>query len=88
MAHSFNYKHTSDIQEKKYETKDERVLPGLSLAQIWVLAGTVFLGMLLLWSWSLDNLFMTELLTVSGIWFLISLVKLQSEPKNSNDEKR
>lgn len=88
MAHSYNYKHASDIQGKDYNMKAERALSGRSVMQIRALAGAIFLGMLLLWSWSMDNLFMTELLCVSGIWLLVSLVKLQSEPQNHSDEKR
>ena len=88
MAHSFNYRQTSDLREKKYDANADRALPGLSVVQAGVLAGTIFLGILLLWSWSLDNLFMTELLAISGIWLMVSLVKLQSETKNSIYEKR
>ena len=88
MAFSFNYKHTTELQREKSDSKAGHIHQGLSASQLWVLAGSGFLGLLLLWSWSLDNLFMTELLSVSFIWMLVCLVKLQSGPNSSHHEKR
>ena len=83
MAFSYNFKHASEVPQK--QTKSTSGYRGHSLnlsgTQAGVLAGSIFLGLLLLWSWSLGNLFMTELLTVTAVWLLVSLVKLQSEPK-------
>jgi hypothetical protein len=82
MAYSYNYKHTADFEreESKHSSEANLERPTISKTKIGVLASGFFLGLLLLCSWSLDSLFMRELIAVTFIWGLVSMVKLQSEP--------
>ena len=82
MAYSYNYKHTADFEREESKRSSEANLerPTISKTKIGVLAFGVFLGLLLLCSWSLDSLFMRELIAVTFIWGLVSIIKLQSEP--------
>jgi hypothetical protein len=90
MAYSFNYKHTADFEREESKRSSDANLqrPVISKTKIGVLASAVFLGLLLFCSWSLDSLFMRELIAVTCVWGLVSMVKLQSEPKNTSHEKR
>jgi hypothetical protein len=82
MAFSYNFKHTADIDRENREgtqsSSTSRTVVNRTTLQ--VIAGSVLLAVLLLGSWSLDNLFMTELVAISFIWGLISLIRLKSEP--------
>lgn len=51
------------------------------------MAGGLFMGLLLLWSWSLDGLFFNELIAATCVLGLVGMVKLQSEPKHTSNEK-
>ena len=90
MAYSYNFKHTAEL--KREDTKPASgtglAKPSLSKSKLGMMVGGVFLGLLLLWSWSLDGLFFSELIAVTCIWGLVSLVKLKSEPKYTQHEKR
>lgn len=91
MDFSYNYKHTQEMQQKLAESRsDGHPVRRLNLTgeRLGFLAGTVFLGLLLMGSWSVDNLFMEELLAITGIWLLINLIKLQSATHISQNEKR
>ena len=91
MAYSYNYKHASDFKTEYRNTEDEMASttsPVLSRTKLEVIAGSVLMGVLLLGSWSLDNLFMTELLAVTFVWGIISLIRLKSQPDNTSYEKR
>lgn len=90
MAYSYNYKHTVELEREESKRSSEMNLERstMSKTKIGVLASGVFLGLLLLWSWSLDSLFMRELIAAFCIWGLVSIVKFQSEPKNTSYEKR
>ena len=90
MAFSYNFKHIADFDRENRErtqssSAQKTAMGGTSLQ---VIAGSVLLAVLLLGSWSLDNLFMAELLAISFIWGLISLIRLKSEPNKTNYEKR
>jgi len=72
MAFSYNFKHTADFDREDRELSQRSILMGVLL---WV-------------SWSLDNLFLAELVAISFIWGLISLIRVKSEPKKTYYEKR
>lgn len=82
MAFSYNFKHTADYdrenRERSQSSSNSNTVVNRTTLQ--VIAGSVLLAVLLLGSWSLDNLFMTELVAISFIWGLISLIRLKSEP--------
>jgi len=90
MAFSYNFKHTADFdrenRERSQSSSTSKTVVNRTTLQ--VIAGSVLLVVLLLGSWSLDNLFMTELIAISFIWGLISLIRLKSEPNKTNYEKR
>jgi hypothetical protein len=90
MAFSYNFKHTADIDRDDRERSQSSSVQRTAMDRttLQVIAGSVFFAVLLLVSWSADNLFMTELVAVSLIWGLISLIRLNSEPNKTNYEKR
>lgn len=89
MDYSYDYNHSGDLSKEKEETRSKALgIPTLSKAAVQTFAGAILLGFLLFLSSTLDNLFMNELIAVSIIWGLISLVRLQGEPrKNTFHEK-
>lgn len=82
MAFSYNFKHTADFDRENREGSQSSSTSKtvVNRTTLQVIAGSVLLAVLLLGSWSLDNLFMTELVAISFIWGLISLIRLKSEP--------
>jgi hypothetical protein len=90
MDYSYDYEHSSNLSKEKEVSQagaDSRVFP--TKAGIQSLAGAILLGILLFLSSNQDNLFMKELIAVSIIWTLVSLVRMQGEPnKNTPNEKR
>ena len=90
MAFSYNFKHTADFETENRERSQSSApsKTAVNRATLQIIAGSVLLAALLLGSWSLDNLFMTELVAISFIWGLISLIRLKSEPKKTTYEKR
>lgn len=82
MAFSYNFKHTADFDRESREDSQSSSTSktAVNRTTLQVIAGSVLLAVLLLGSWSLDNLFMTELVAISFIWGLISLIRLKSEP--------
>lgn len=86
----YSYDYTTDLNKEKEDSRSKAPgLAALSKTAVQILAGTILLGFLLLLSSSLDYLFMNELITVSVIWGLVSLVRLQGEPrKNASHEER
>ena len=90
MAFLYNFKHTADFETENREQAQSSTPSetAVNRSTLQVIAGSVLLGVLLLGSWSLDNLFMTELLAISFIWGLISLIRLKSEPNKTDYEKR
>ncbi|MDX1332299.1 MAG: hypothetical protein R3252_04645 [Robiginitalea sp.] len=90
MDYSYDYEHSSNLRKEKEISRSEagpRTL--LTKAGIQSLAGAILLGFLLFLSSNQDNLFMKELIAVSIIWTLVSLVRMQGEPnKQSPNEKR
>ncbi len=86
MDYSYDYKESSNIRGGEGIARSR---PLLSKTGIQSLAGAVLLAALLILSGNLDNLFMNELVAVSVIWALVSLVRLQGDSaKNTSDEKR
>lgn len=90
MAFSYNFKHTADFDREDRRRTQSTAVPKTAVGgtNLQVIAGSVLLAVLLLGSWILDNLFMTELVTISIIWGLISVIRLKSDPNKTNYEKR
>jgi hypothetical protein len=90
MDYSYDYNHSSDLSKTNAESGSKSLgVADLSKATVQSLAGAILMGLLLYLSSTLDNLFMNELIAVSIIWGLVSLVRLQAEPsKNTSNEKR
>jgi len=90
MAFSYNFKHTVDFDREDRERSQSSSAPKTAVEKttLKVIAGFVLLAVLLTGSWSLENLFMTELVAISFIWGLVSLIRLKSEPNKTNYEKR
>ncbi len=90
MAYSYDYKHTGELEhEASKSTSPSKVSdPLLTKPRVWFLAGALFMGLLLLWSWNLDGLFFNELIAATCVLGLVGMVKLQSEPKHTSNEKR
>lgn len=90
MDYSYDYKHSSNLSKEEAVSRagaDSRAFP--TKVGIQSLAGAILLGFLLFLSSSQDNLFMKELIAVSIIWTLVSLVRMQGETdKNTPNEKR
>jgi hypothetical protein len=83
MAYSYDFKHSAEFKTETREAKprsssSENTYVNRTLLE--VIAGSVLLGILLIGSRSMDNLFMTELIAISFVWGLISLIRLKSEP--------
>lgn len=84
MAHSYDFKHTSELKSEEREAGLKRTVEEGSLltrTQLVIIAGSIVLGFLLYGSWSLDNLFMKELIAVTAVWGFVSLIRLKSQPK-------
>jgi len=90
MEYSYDYEHSSNIRKEEAVSRSEATgKTALTKAGIQSLAGAILLGFLLFLSSNQDNLFMKELIAVSIIWTLVSLVRLQGEPqKQTSNEKR
>ncbi|MGB5403801.1 MAG: hypothetical protein WBN13_07485 [Robiginitalea sp.] len=91
MAYSYDFNHTRDFKSDQRDTERQIAStssPVISRTKVEVIAGSLLMAILLLGSWSLDNLFMTELLAVSCVWGIISLIRLKSQPDNTSYEKR
>ena len=89
MDYSYDYNHRGEMSSEKEDSPSRSLpVPTLSKACIQSLAGAILLGALLFLSSSMENLFMNELIAVTIIWSLVSLVRLQGEPrKNKSYEK-
>lgn len=85
----YSYDYTRDLNREKEDTRSKAWgLQSLSKAGVQILAGSLLLALLLFLSSTLDNLFLNELIAVSVVWGLVSLVRLQEEPrKNAFHEK-
>lgn len=84
MEYSYDYKHTRNLGEEGVSSRSkEGAKPAVTKAGIQSLAGGILLGFLLFLSSNQDNLFMRELIAVSIIWCLVSLVRLQGAPNNN-----
>ena len=82
MDYSYDYNHSGDLSKEKAESGSKTLaVPAFSKATVQSLAGAILLGLLLYLSSTLDNLFMNELIAVSIIWGLVSLLRLQAEPR-------
>ena len=79
MAYSYDYKHTAEIKSEQREQPAGRPAfsPVINRGVMQMIAGFLLMGALLLGSWSLDGLFMSELLAVTFIWGLISVIRLK-----------
>ena len=90
MAFSYDFKHTSEINSRTREaaSQNDALGPAFNPGILKMVAGFLLMGVLLLGSWSLDNLFMKELLALTFVWGLISVIRIKSEPKNEIHEKR
>jgi hypothetical protein len=90
MDYSYDYKHSKNLRkEDEASLRASGSRAGLNKAGLQSLAGAILLAFLLFLSSNQDDLFMKELVAVSIIWTLVSLVRLQGEPdKNTPDEKR
>ena len=90
MAFSYNFKHTADFDREDRERSQSSSAPKTAVDRtiLGVIAGSILMGVLLLVSWSLDNLFLAELVAISFIWGLISLIRVKSEPNKTYYEKR
>ena len=90
MAFSYNFKHTAECEteNREYASDNNPLNVKLNRTALQIVAGSLLMAALLMGSWSLDNLFMTELLTISFVWGLVSLIRLKSEPNSTNYEKR
>ncbi|MEJ2584813.1 MAG: hypothetical protein P8Z38_07145 [Robiginitalea sp.] len=90
MDYSYDYEQSRNLRKEKDESRSGAwTNPILSKAGIQSLSGAVLLGFLLILSSNQNNLFMNELISVSVIWILVSLVRLQGEPdKITSHEKR
>jgi hypothetical protein len=81
MDYSYDYKQARNLSEKEVSSHSKtHSKPIVTKAGIQSLAGAVLLVFLLFLSSNQDNLFMNELIAVSVIWTLVSLVRLQGEP--------
>ncbi|MGB5652418.1 MAG: hypothetical protein WBM56_01155 [Robiginitalea sp.] len=90
MAFSYNFKHIADFETENRE-RSKSTVPSKTVVNrttLQILAGSLLLAVLLIGSWNLDNLFMTELVAASFIWGLISLIRIKSEPNKTKYEKR
>lgn len=84
MDYSYDYNHSGDLSKEKDDPGSKALrLPAISKAGIQSFTGAILFGLLLFLSSTLDNLFMNELITVSIIWSLVSLVRLQGEPRKN-----
>ena len=84
MDYSYDFKHTSNLDKDEAASRSEAgSKPAVTKAGIQSLAGGVLLVFLLFLSSNQDNLFMKELIAVSIIWCLVSLVRLQGEPNHT-----
>ena len=84
MDYSYDYKQTRDLSEQEVSAHSKtHSKPTVTKAGIQSLAGAVLLVFLLFLSSNQDNLFLNELIAVSVIWTLVSLVRLQGEPNNN-----
>ena len=90
MAYSYDYEHSGGLKGEaaKSDSHSKISSPVLTKPGVWFMAGGIFMGLLLLWSWSLDGLFFNELIAATCVLGLVGMVKLQSEPKNTSNEKR
>ena len=90
MDYSYDFKHTSEINSRTREVASQKdaLGPAFNPGILKMVAGFLLMGVLLLGSWSLDNLFMKELLALTFVWGLISVIRIKSEPKNEIHEKR
>ena len=90
MAYSYDYNRTADLREGESRSRTETQSEGtrLSKAALQSLAGGLMLGILLVLSGNANGLFMKELISVSAVWALVSLVRLQGEPNSTGQEKR
>ena len=78
MDYSYDYKQSSNLRGEKGFTRSKPwSKPALSKAGTQSLAGAILLGFLLFLSSNQNNLFMNELIALSVIWTLLSLVRLQ-----------
>jgi hypothetical protein len=83
MAYSYDFKHSAEFKTETQEAKPRSSSSKSTYVNrtlLEVIAGSVLLGILLIGSRSMDNLFMTELIAISFVWGLISLIRLKSEP--------
>jgi hypothetical protein len=80
MAYSYDFKHTADIKSEAREeaSRTTSLGPVFKPGVLQMVAGFLLMGVLLLGSWSLDKLFMTELLTLTFLWGLISVIRIKS----------
>ena len=90
MDYSYDYKQSQNFSKEERVSRSETGSKiTLTRAAVQSLAGAVLLGILLFLSSQQNDLFMKELIVVSIIWTLVSLVRVQGEPhKNTPHEKR
>jgi hypothetical protein len=86
MEYSYDYRHAGELEKDQAPIRPETIRSrrAASLIRLQSLAGAIFFGALLLLSWNLEGLFMTEITTVAVICGLIGLIRYQ-DATASND---
>jgi hypothetical protein len=90
MAFSYNFRNTAEYEteNREYASNSTPFKIKLNRTTLQIIAGSILMAALLIGSWSLDYLFMNELLGISFIWGLLCLIRLKTEPNTSSYEKR